>query len=107
MKYTEEKIIQMLGADLSAQSKIKQSLKMRLVEKAQKKNRKVLFLSLTLSAAAAVAVFFLLPFAAKNPPKPAAAEKLYVYNDKPVNYSMINNDVYGEAGPRGLKIFNF
>jgi hypothetical protein len=96
MKYSEEKIIKLLGEDFSGESKIRQSLKLRLPGKNEKGDRKKLFLKISFSAAAVLLMFAL--FALKK----NSAREQYVYGHYPVSPLNFYSNNYGKAGPRGL-----
>jgi len=98
MKYSEEKIIDMLK-NFSSESKIKHSLKLDLLSR--KKSKKILFFGLSFSAIAAVMLVILLAGPRHH------AEEQYIYGHYPIMSSELYDDSYGEAGPRGLDYMRY
>jgi hypothetical protein len=96
MKYNEEKIINLLRADFSEDSKIKYALKARLCEKRARK--KSLLLGLSFGIATVVIAALLLSPSKKNE---------YVYNQYPVTPFELYYDSYGKAGPNGLNLWRY
>ena len=97
MKYDEEQIKNLLRADLSGESKIKESLKLKLLNRnaGASAKRRFAFGAAAFAACAAVAVIFVLK-------TDGNVKEEYVYNYYPTAPMIIYADRYGAAGPSGL-----
>jgi len=97
MKYTEEQIKNLLSADLSGESKIKESLKFKLLnQNAAQPDKKRFALGAAFLAATAVLMVFVLTTGKKR--------EEYTYNQYPMAPIMQVTDNYGASGPRGLNL---